>query len=340
MQNSLFGDPDRPPAEHRASARTLKVRPAPPDPSLQALARELPPALRLGTSSWNYPSWKGMVWDGDYEASVLSKHGLAAYARHPLLRAVSIDRGFYRPLTASQFAAYAAQVSEDFRFTVKAPSLVTDAVVRAEDGRGMEANPAFLDPALAAMEFVQPALDGLGPKLGALVFQLSPLPAALLARLPEVLKRLGAMLRALPSLRPAAPDGVIAVEVRNPEFLTPAFGGVLRDAGATYCLGLHPKLPPIEDQLPLLRSLWPSPLVCRWNLHRRHGIYGYEDARDLYAPFDKRIDLDPGTRSTLARVIAGATGAGQNAFVTISNKAEGSAPLTVRALAQEVLDLL
>ncbi len=347
MQNSLFDDADHPeepapapspppPARKRAAAATPKVQPAPADPALQALARALPPGLRLGTSSWYFPGWSGMVWEGEYEQSVLSKHGLAAYARHPLFRAVSIDRSFYKPLTASQFAAYASQVPEDFRFTVKAPSLVADAMVRAEDGRGMQANPAFLDPGLAAAEFVQPALDGLGPKLGALVFQLSPLPGPLLARLPEVLERLRAMLRSLPALRPAAPDGVFAVEVRNPEFLTPAFCDVLRDAGATYCLGLHPKLPPIEDQLPLLRSLWPGPLVCRWNLHRLHGAYGYEDAKALYEPFDKRIDLDPATTATLARVIAGTTGAGQNAFVTISNKAEGSAPLTVQALAEEV----
>jgi uncharacterized protein YecE (DUF72 family) len=348
MQNSLFDDgsedvdepapaPAAAPAPRkRTAARAPKVLPMPPDPALRALASELPPKLRLGTSSWSFPGWTRMVWDGVYEQSVLSKHGLAAYAQHPLLRAVSIDRSFYKPVTAIQFAAYAAQVPDDFRFTVKAPSLVADALVRGEDGRGMEANPAFLDPALAAAEFVQPALDGLGHKLGALVFQLSPLPGPMLARMPEVLERLGKMLRSLPALQPVAPDGVIAVEVRNPEFLTPAFCDVLRDAGATYCLGLHAKLPSIEAQLPLLRALWPGPLVCRWNLNRRHGAYGYEDAKALYEPFDKLVDIDADTRATLARVIAGTTGAGQRAYVTISNEAEGSAPLTVRGLAEAI----
>ena len=355
MQNSLFDDVDDPdddvaPAEapspapaaappKRTARTTPKVLPAPTDAALQALAAGLPPTLRLGTSSWYFPGWTGKVWEGEYEQSVLSKHGLGAYAQHPLFRVVSIDRSFYKPLTASQFAAYAAQVPEDFRFTVKAPSLVSDAMVRAGDGRGMEANPAFLDPALAAMEFVQPALDGLGRKLGALVFQLSPLPGPMLARMPEVLQRLGTMLRSLPALRPTAPDAVVAVEVRNPEFLTRAFCEVLREAGATYCLGLHPKLPPIGEQLPLLRALWPGPLVCRWNLHRLHGAYGYEDAKTLYEPFDKLVDIDLDTRAALARVIAGTTGAGLNAFVTVSNKAEGSAPQTVQALAEAVCRL-
>ncbi|RZL64537.1 MAG: DUF72 domain-containing protein [Variovorax sp.] len=349
MQDALFDDAESPlrtPEPRAAKTGTKpctaagpKVRLAPVDPAQRALADALPRGLHLGTSSWYFPGWADLVWDGAYEQAVLSKHGLAAYAQHPLLRTVSLDRNFYRPLSASQFAAYAAQVPEDFRFVVKAPSLVADAMVRGEDGRGQQPNPAFLDPFLAAQQFVQPALDGLGAKVGALVFQLSPLPGPMLARLPHILERLRAMLSALPALRDLAPDGVIAVEARNPEFLTPAFVEVLREAGATYCLGLHPKMPPIAEQLPLLRALWPGPLVCRWNLNRLHGAYGYEEAKKLYEPFDRLVDEDPETREALARVIAGTTGAGHKAYVTVNNKAEGSAPLSVRALANAVAAL-
>lgn len=337
MQDTLFDDdPNAPAAPRRAGTSTTRVLPAPADAAQQSLAAALPHRLRLGTSSWSFPGWAGMVWDGDYGQYQLSKHGLAAYAQHPLFRAVSIDRSFYRPLSASQFAAYAAQVAPDFRFIVKAPNVIADAMVRGNDGRGLQRNPAFLDPALAVQQFVQPALDGLADKIGALVFQLSPLPGPMLARLPELLARLRAMLCALPALRPIAPDGVIAVEVRNPEILTSAFVDVLREAGATYCLGLHPKTPPIAEQLPILRALWPGPLVCRWNLNRLHGAYGYEEAKQRYEPFDKMVNPDLETREALARVIVGTTGAGQSAYVTVSNKAEGSAPLTVLALAREI----
>ncbi|MES2939443.1 MAG: DUF72 domain-containing protein [Pseudomonadota bacterium] len=313
------------------------MNPSPADPQSEELAARLPGRLHMGTSSWNFPGWKGLVWDKDYADAVLSRHGLAAYAQHPMLRSVSLDRSFYRPLTATQYAGYAAQVPDHFRFIVKAPSLVSDALVRGEDGRGMQANPAFLSPELAVTEFVQPALEGLGPKIGALVFQLSPLPPSWLANIPEMLDRLAAMLAALPPLKPMAPDGVIAVEVRNPELLTPAFAAVLKQAGATYCLGLHAKMPPIEEQLPLLRALWPGPLVCRWNLHRKHGAYGYEEAKKLYEPYDRMVDPDPDTRETLAKVIAATTAAGLPAYVTCNNKAEGSAPLTVLELGRAVL---
>jgi uncharacterized protein YecE (DUF72 family) len=348
LQDPLFPDLARPPEATAAAPQQAEppakkksrggtVAPAPTDPALVALASALPPALRLGTSSWSYPGWANLVWDGDYAESALAKNGLAALAQHPLFRTVSLDRNFYRALTASQYARYAAMVPDDFRFVVKAPSLVTDATVRDESGRGTQANPVFLNSELAVQEFVQPALEGLGHRIGVLVFQLSPIPSHLLADTPALLARIGAMLEALPKLKPTAPDAVIAVEVRDPQLLSPGFAAMLRSVGATFCMGLHAKMPPIEDQLPMLRALWPGPLVCRWNLHRRHGRFGYEDAEKLYGPFDRIVDPDPETRAALAKVIAGTTGAGQRAYVTVSNNAEGCAPLTIASLARDVV---
>ena len=111
---------------------------------------------------------------------------------------------------------------------------------------------------------------------------------------------------------------------------------VLREAGATYCIDLHPKMPPLAEQLPMLRALWPGPLVCRWNLNPLHGAYGYEDAQREYSPYDRIHDVDEDTRALIVRTVRGVTGAGQNAYVTISNKAEGCAPLSALALAERL----
>jgi len=331
MQNPLFPTDaaEAPPLVEAAAA----------DPAFRELAASLPAKLRFGTSSWHYPGWTGLVWKRDYPREALSRHGLAAYARHPLLRTVGVDRTFYRPLSAAQFAGMAAQVPEDFRFVVKAPNRVTDALLRDEGGRGRQANPDFLSAECALRDFVEPALAGLGAKLGALVFQFSPLPSRWLAETGELVDRLHAMLAALPDVRGIAPDGVLAVEVRDPQWLTPRFTQALKEGGATYCMGLHAKMPPIAEQLPILRALWPGPLVCRWNFNPRHGAFGYEEARRLYLPYNRLVDEDLDTRNALARVIAGTVGAGQNAFVTLSNKSEGCAPLSVAALARAVCEL-
>lgn len=329
MQNSLFGN-----------SAVSAVGSVDFDPGLIEIANALPRNLHLGTSSWSYPGWTGIVWDRDYSDSKLSRYGLPAYSKHPLFRCVGIDRSFYKPLSIAQFATYAAQVPDDFRFVVKAPSLVTDSLLRDEEGRGKKTNSNFLDPDITVRDFIEPALEGLGSKLGALVFQISPLPYAWLQDISLVIERLHRLLCSIPDLKNKAPDSVVAVEVRDPQWLTREFVDALRDTRATYCMGLHAKMPRIAEQLPILRALWPGPLVCRWNLNPLHGAYGYEDAEQQYEPYDRIQDPDIETRHALARVIAGTVGAGQNAYVTLSNQAEGCSPLSTVELARAVRTLL
>lgn len=347
-QDDLFGDspPPKPaPQQEQKATETPprrprvagQITPAPTLPEHIDLARRLPEQVHLGTSSWSYPGWHGLVWADELNERRLAKDGLTAYSQHPLLRTVSVDRSFYQPLSVGQYTAYASQVPDRFRFIVKAPASVSDALIRDESGRGKAHNPLFLDPELALREFIEPAMQGLGHKVGALVFQISPLPNDWLRQPNRLMDQLEHMLSKMPALQAAIPGAVIAVEVRDHALVSPALAQVLKRTGHSYCLGLHARMPPIEDQLPLLRSLWPGPLVCRWNLHRRHGAFGYEAARAMYAPFDHIQDADPQTRETLARVIVATAHAGLPVHVSISNKAEGCAPLSVGLLAQEVV---
>lgn len=106
--------------------------PAAADAALQAPGAKLHARwdgrLHLGTSSWHVPGWAGPVWQRPYPEALLSRSGLAAYAQHPLLRCVSLDRAFYRVLEAREYPALAAQVPAHFRFVVKAPALLTPAM--------------------------------------------------------------------------------------------------------------------------------------------------------------------------------------------------------------------
>ena len=344
MQEDLFGDalpvppapkPGKAASPSRRKITTVSLAACAQD--WQDLAAQLPESLRFGVSTWSYPGWEGLVWDREYDSSILSKHGLQAYHQHPLMRTVCVDRSFWRPLTVAQYSAYAAQVDEHFRFVVKCPASVTDALVRDEQGKARKANPEFLDPRMAVEQFVQPAVEGLRTKLGVLVFQLSPLSWEWLSHPLVLFEKLGVMLA---TARQALPEGsaiILAVEVRDPELLTQDLVDTLKAHGATFCLGLHGKMPPIDEQLPVLRALWPGPLVCRWNLNREFGAYGYTDAQKKHMPFDAIVSEDLYTRSVLARTIRGVTGAAQPAYVTISNDAEGCAPLSIQRLAQTIV---
>src|SRR5690606_35768246 len=144
------------------------VQSAPAAASHAALRARIPARIRLGTSSWSFPGWAGIVYDRPHSEQALARDGLAAYARHPLLRAVSIDRTYYAPIETQAYAGYAAAVPEDFRFVVKADRLLTDPDAPATTGT------RFLDAEHAAMAVVRPAVLGLGERLGAIVFQFSP----------------------------------------------------------------------------------------------------------------------------------------------------------------------
>jgi uncharacterized protein YecE (DUF72 family) len=344
-QFDLFGAPAPPPAVPSdpappASAapkarRSRDVLPAEVSDEVRDIARALPPQVHLGTSSWSFPGWQGIVYGDAYSNSKLSRDGLTAYGAHPLLRTVSIDRSFYAPLSVTDYLRYAQQVPDDFRFIVKAPASVTDATVRGQQGEPVSPNPCFLDARLAVDEFVRPCLDGLGAKAGALVFQFSPLPDALLADPAGFVAQLGAFLGALPPL----PEGACyAVEIRDAALLTPRFIRMLKTAGVRYCVGIHARMPdPLRQAaaLALLDGEPAGPLIVRWSLH---GGFRYEQAKAKYDPFDRLVDEDPGTRSALAELAARYAIAGQPVVIAVNNKAEGSAPLTCVKLAAAIAD--
>ena len=321
------------------------IEAAAPDDELVKLGRRLPPAIHLGTSSWSFPGWQRIVYGGAYSEAQLARGGLAAYACHPLLRTVGIDRSYHRPLTQAQYADYARQVPPAFRFLVKAPAALTDALLRGERGQPAADNPRFLDPAAAAEQFVEPALRGLGASAGPLVFQFAPLSRAMTADGGHALiERIGGFLARLPR----AVDGrvpVYAVELRNAELLTPRFVHMLHEAGARLCVGIHAAMPAAARQAAALRAMdapadegddWrlKGPLVVRWNLHA--GLR-YDEAKNRYAPFDRLLDADLITRGTLAHLAHVALRSDQPAFIIANNKAEGSAPLSCVELAKAIV---
>jgi uncharacterized protein YecE (DUF72 family) len=331
-QLSLFAeDPNEPAAASNtgpgAPPATGKVAPAPVPEGVRELVARLPPRLRLGTSSWSFPGWAGLVYDETAAKTVLSRAGLTAYAQHPLFATVGVDSGFYAPLDAGRLARWAAQVPADFRFLVKAPAAVTQRFQRDRDGRWRR-NPGFLDLDTALRQAVEPYLEGLGERGGVLLFQFPPQGRNLDAR--RFAEDLYRFLKGLP----AGP--AYAVEVRDASVLTPDLARALRHGGAVPSFACHPRLPALPTQRELFeREPIAGPLVIRWLLRRNRG---YDEARDLYGPFDRLAEPDPETRQAIAASVLAALAQGHEVFVIVNNKAEGSSPLSVLALARAVLE--
>lgn len=318
-QLSLFGGPSAPPP---------RVAPASRPADEHTLREGLPATLRMGTSSWSFPGWEGLVYGGKHSDRTLSREGLPAYAAHPLFRTVGVDRGYYAPIPRDDLERYAAQVPDDFRFLVKAwEGLVvpTWPSHRRYAARAGQANASFLDPELALDEVVGPLVESLGDKLGVLLFQAPPHDIGAVGGPGRWLTLLERFLEGLP------PDARYAFEVRNRALLQPDFFEILDAFGASAVLAHHPSLPPITEQ----RRSASGPLVVRWMLRR--GMR-YDAAKARYAPFDARKDPDDVTRDAIADAVIEAALSERPTYVIVNNKAEGSSPLSVRALAGTIAE--
>jgi uncharacterized protein YecE (DUF72 family) len=325
-QLSLFGPPEGEPEPAEEVCEVVGAAAA--DEELLKLSRALPATILLGGSTWSFPGWEGWVYDRRYTESRLARQGLRAYARHPLLRAVGIDRTHYAPLSASDFAEYAAAVPDGFRFLVKAYDALTLASFPDRLRYGAErgkANPHFLAAAYAADTVVAPFVEGLGEKGGALLFQFAP---QALGGPDRFAARLADFLGALPS------GPLYAVEVRNRELLAPPYIQALAAAGACHCYNVLTRMPDLATQARFVPSEgWPATIV-RWLV--APGL-SYEDAGRRFAPFDRMQAPDPATRRAVAALARDATAAGRPFLCTINNNAEGCAPASIIELAREIV---
>lgn len=344
-QLSLFAPPNAPPpaaprgggsggdsgAEGSRPGRALG--PASVPPRLHALARQRPPGLFLGTSSWSFPGWAGLVYDRVASERTLSHRGLRAYAQHPLFQAVGVDRTHYAPMRAADLRAYADDVPAHFRFLVKAHDALTLPVFprhRRYGARAGEPNARYLDPAYATDVVAGPVAEALGDKLYALLFQFAPQAAGARDEPSRFAARIHDFLRALPGHVPCA------VEVRNAEWLGVDLGAALQDAGAIPCLSSITAMPSPRVQSERLGGLerFGPRVLCRWLLHRGHR---YEDAYRAYHPFSALVEEDTETRGELAALACDALRAGRQVMVIVNNKAEGCAPRSIARLHEAIV---
>ncbi|WP_437878684.1 DUF72 domain-containing protein [Sorangium sp. So ce513] len=345
-QLSLFGP--GPGAADPAPGPAAADAPAPGEPDVMAavyedaarVAARLPRGVLLGTSSWSFPGWQGIVYARRRSTEELARDGLAEYARHPLLTTVGIDRSFYAPIPDSDYRRYAAQLPAGFRCVSKALHAVVSQTLQhraqapADDdeaqgaGRArVEPNPDFLSVPLFLSRVAAPLLSTFRDHAGPVLLELPPVGAA--HRLPPraFFERLDAFLGALPR------ELTYAVEIRERAYLTGEYREILAARGVAHTYSYFRSMPTPGAQagvVPVANA--PFALV---RLLLKPGRR-YETEKQRFHPFNRVVEPDPAMRAEVARIVCEAASLGMQSFVLVNNKAEGSAPLTVRAIAEEV----
>jgi uncharacterized protein YecE (DUF72 family) len=140
--------------------------------------------VRIGTSGYNYPEWKGTFYPLDIKPARM----LPYYAER--FSTVEINATFYRMPTAATVERWEAAVPETFRFVLKAPQRITH-VARLVNVDG--AVRTFCDTARL-----------LRARLGPLFFQLPPSFKKDAARLGDLLVQLPPGVRAAFEFRHAS----------------------------------------------------------------------------------------------------------------------------------------
>jgi uncharacterized protein YecE (DUF72 family) len=315
-QLGLFGDEGEP-----------RVR-ACVDDDERAVAARVPGFVRFGTSSWTFPGWAGIVWAGVPSQKDLVASGLRAYAEHPLLRTVGIDRSYYGPLRAADLRAYAEQLPRGFSAVSKVWEEICaysfPRVARWGERAG-KLNPRFLDPDALA-DVLAPYDEAFAAHAGPFVFELPPCsPEPSEEVLADAIRRL---------LARAPSHHRYAFELRSPRLLGRAYFDALRDHGAAHCFNFHGAMPTVRRQLELAGGVVGDTVVCRLLLPPGTR---YEAMREAYAPFDRIVRAQDEMRDDVVRLAEACERAGASGlFVLVNNKAEGCAPLTVRALAERL----
>ena len=306
-----------------------------PSDLFNADGAQLSPNVFLGTSTWAFPGWKGLVYRRTYKSERdFTQRSLEEYATIPWFRTVCIDSLFYNPPKPETLRRYAEQVPEEFRWVSKVWERLT--IIKYPKHARYGSNAGQLNPDLFNVDLFKDRVlsayeDSLvASRSGPFVFQFAPFSPSVMPY-EEFLERLGEFLHRLPKgLR-------YAVEVRNEQLLIPAYFQLLNTHGATHVFNHWSSMLSLRDQM--RRAAEAGGLTADFYVARLLTPRGvtYEGAAKMFEPYDQVAKPNAEMRGDVVRIVKRAIATGKQVFVTANNKAEGNSPLTMVTLAKLIV---
>ena len=214
-------------------------------PRLRALAVR---GVYFGTSSWKYEGWLGSVYNparyqtrGKHSKAKFERECLAEYAE--TFPTACSDFAFYQFPSEEYWAGLFDQVPVGFLFGFKVPEDITVArwPTHARYGnRAGQDNEHFLD-AKAFGRFFAKRLEAYVDRVGPLIFEFGTFNKSTFPTPADFYDRLGPFLDALPG------GFRYSVEIRNPEYLSPAYFDTLARRNVAHCYNAWTRMPSLED---------------------------------------------------------------------------------------------
>ena len=260
--------------------------------------------LRVGTSSWSFPDWRGVFYPPQTPADRQLSHYAAKF------NSVEVNTSFYALPAPKTILRWLESVPPEFTFSLKAPREITHEK-RLVDVEQLTA--AYLD----------------------VVRSLGPVAAPGLIQFPATFTRSRAgrlLANFVDNIATQAPDIPLSVEVRAADLMTTAFARFLMERRIAFVVVERTSQPDTYPNWQAAAASVDSPLPLHIRLigHDRDPL---PDDKTIRRPQDQLLDK-------WANRIADLLRNGTDVFCYVHNPFEGHAPETVRRLRSRVGQLV
>ena len=278
--------------------------------------------LRLGTCSWKYNTWVGLVYSGSK-----SKDYLSEYSKK--FNTVEIDQWFWSLFPPAKVVLpnkslveeYKNSVPEDFLFTIKVPNSITlTHFYKNSKEDELRANPFFLSADLFK-EFLN-SITPLKNQIGCLIFQFEYLNKQKMKSLSEFQFIFAEFCKQLDKKIPP-----IGIEIRNPNYLNEKYFSFLAELKIVPVFLEGYYMPPITEVYNKFKKHINQLAVIRLHGPDRKGIekIANDNWNQIYINRDREI-------SSIVKMIKELQNNEVDLFVNVNNHFEGSAPLTIEKI--------
>jgi uncharacterized protein YecE (DUF72 family) len=275
--------------------------------------------LRIGTCSWKYESWEGIVYSNKN-----SRNYLKEYSQK--FNTVEIDQWFWSLFPPAKVVLpqknvvedYEKSVPDDFLFTIKVPnSLTLTHFYKDSNDDALKFNPFFLSAELFN-DFLN-VIEPIRKHVGCLIFQFEYLNKQKMKSLSEFQTKFVEFKK---HLRINFPP--IGIEIRNPNYLNEKYFEFLSEhnLSAVFLEGYY--MPPITEIYSKFKKFIKNLAVIRLHGPDRKGIekIANDNWNQIYINRDKEI-------KSIVEMIKDLQNKEVDLFVNVNNHFEGSAPLTI-----------
>lgn len=275
--------------------------------------------VHIGTCSWKYDSWQGIVYPEQKPFNHLQE-----YSKY--YNTVEVDQWFWslfpgsNPVLPKQSVVldYAKSVPADFTFGIKIPNSITlTHYYKKKKTDPLTANPHFLSVDVMNRFFER--MEALSGHMGPLMFQFEYLnKQKMVGGVTQFIDQVGEFIEQLPV------DFTYCIECRNPNYLKKPYFEFLGNSVLHHVFLQGYYMPSIFDLYNTYKEHIKDTAVIRLHGPDRKGIEQQtgKDWSNIVSPKDKEI-------RSLAEMLSSLNAQTVHSFVFVNNHFEGSAPRTI-----------